>query len=256
MVQDMFAGRYIRWMLVAVATFLFFAVYFGDVVWAAVYFSGCGRHGGDCEPIVTFFHGLRPAGFWLSAGILLAVMIARLAYLRLGPIWMLMAATWFLPAMAFPAIFRGLYHGYMSFFALPLLLPSPLFFLVVFAIYLLIPFEDGRWQPFGPWRPLRYVATFAAADATFLALSVEPGLGAFLRTMHMPHVASLVSVLQPPLRYVAQFGNGGIAPAFIMLGFFVVCLLAGLLPPSRVEAARAWFHDLMLPDSFRRSDRA
>ena len=59
----MFAGRYLWWMLIAIAIFLFFTMCFDYVTWLTVVSSGCARIAGSCGPIIVTMTGsMKPSG--------------------------------------------------------------------------------------------------------------------------------------------------------------------------------------------------
>ncbi len=78
----MFAGRYLWWMLIAAAIFLFFSMCFDYATWTVVAISGCAEIAGSCGPIVLTMSGaMKPAGIGLAGAIMVFCTFARLRYL-------------------------------------------------------------------------------------------------------------------------------------------------------------------------------
>jgi hypothetical protein len=234
----MFAGRYLWWMLIAIGIFVFCAVYFDYVGWTIVQFSGCERNAGSCGPLITLLGGvIKPAGLWLCGGIMLTCILARILYLRLNLLWGVAAAIWFLAIVSFPTIVASIWAGHVQLDAIFAILPLPLLFLVSFAAYLLIPFEDEDRQPLGAWKLPRYAAALAAAHAALWTFANLPDLVVLAGRLHIPAFGDSIAYLQPQLNDLVELGTGGAIPLYSSLTIFVLALLASLLPQQRVEAA-------------------
>jgi hypothetical protein len=255
----MFAGRYLWWILIATGTFVFCAVYFDYVGWTIVQFSGCEKNSSSCGPLVTFLGGvIKPSGYWLCGGILLACMIARIIHLKLSLFWGVVAIIWFGASTSFPGIFLSIWEGHLGWDAASDFLPIPLLFLTLLAGYLLVPFEEDDRKPFGQWRLPRYAAMSAAAHAALWTFANQTDLPFLVAgPMHMSALAAVVARLQPQLNYLAEFGTGGNTPLYSSLTIFACALLASLLPQQKLEAAWISLQLVMFSGSpRRRSGRA
>lgn len=244
----MFAGRYLWWMLLAVATFVLFAVYFDFAGWLIIQLSGCTAGSNSCGPLTTFLAGtVRPAGFSAVGIILLLCTLSRLFYLRLNILWAVAAIVWCLAVTSVPALFKILWDvnlpADMVFYALPL----PLLFLATLVVYLLAPFEENGRPAFGPWRRLRIVSTCAAGYGVLLTISEADGLPGILASeFGLTTTASIVRTLQPPTTYLLQLGTGGDMPAYLVLAVFALSLMASLVPEERVLAVLEFYERLKL----------
>lgn len=255
----MFAGRYLWWMLMAIAGFVFLAVYFDYVGWTIVQFSGCEKNAGSCGPLISFLGGVvKPVGFWLCGIVVFASIVARILYLRMNMFWALAAAVWFAGSASLPGIFVGFWEGHVEPKAIIDLLPLPSLFLTAFAAYLLIPFEDDARQALGPWKWPRYAAGIAVGQAALWTAAKLTDLPAFLAArLHMPGLGAAIAHLQPRLDYLAELGSGSTAPVYLALWVFLLALLAGLLPPLLVEPWLTSLRQLISPEQpRRRSGRA
>jgi hypothetical protein len=244
----MFAGRYLWWMLLAIATFALFAIYFDFAGWLITELSGCTAGANSCGPLTAFLAGtVRPAGFSAVGIILLICTLARIYYLRLSLLWAVAAMVWCLAITSFPALFKILWDVRLPaetvFYALPL----PLLFLASLVVYLLAPFEDTGRPVFGPWPRLRMVCAAAAAYGVLLTISQADGLANVLADQYgLTTIAAIVKTLQPPTTYLLQLGTSGDTPAYLVLALFVLSLLAGLVPEERVLAGLEVYERLKL----------
>lgn len=244
----MFAGRYLWWMLLAIATFVLFAIYFDFAGWLIVELSGCTAGANSCGPLTAFLAGtVRPAGFSAVGIILLVCTLARLYHLRLNILWGVAATVWCLAATSFPALFKILWNVSLPaetvFYALPL----PLLFLATLVVYLLAPFEDTGRPVFGPWRRLRRVTAWAAGYGVLLTISQANGLPKLLGSeFGMTTAASFVGTLQSRITYMLQLGTGGDTPAYVVLAIFGLSLLASRVPEERFLAVLEAYERLKL----------
>lgn len=236
--QDMFAGRYLWWMLTGITLLMFFTICFDYFTWLTVQFSNCVEMAGSCTPVVQFMSGtLKTAGVWIAIGILFAAVMLRLSYLSLlrllGPLvglWFV-ASTPFLLSIAtgahlqWPAIFQAL--------------PLAFLFLATLLAYLTIPFENDDTRPFGTTAVLRWVLYAAAlygaltafAEMDWLSWTVANVLGA-------PALAPVIANIQPRLQEALMLGLGNVLPGILVLAVFIAALLLSLLPPGLVPPLR------------------
>ena len=228
----MFAGRYIWWMLIAVAIFLFFSMCFDYVTWIVVAVSGCAEVAGSCGPIVVSMSGaMKPAGMGLASLIMVICTVGRLRYLRCGWGWAAAALVWFYASAAFPGILAAGWTGQLRPEMVAESLPAAFLFINLLCAYLAIPFEEGRTVPFGEWRWLRGLLWFCAAYGTLTAFAETPGFGAApARFIGMPWLAETLAGLQAPLEAVLDLGTGSMVPAYAVLAMFAAGLGATLLP--------------------------
>jgi uncharacterized membrane protein YhaH (DUF805 family) len=111
----MFAGRYLWWMLIALAVFLFFSMSFDYVTWATVATSGCARVAGSCGPLILTMTGtIKPVGYYLAGGIILIVTFARIHYIGLGWLWCLFAFALFVASAPFPLLLANAWTGQLN----------------------------------------------------------------------------------------------------------------------------------------------
>jgi hypothetical protein len=236
----MFAGRYLWWMLIAMAIFLFFAIGFDYVTWATVAMSGCARIAGSCGPIILTMTGsVKPAGVYLAGGIILAVTVARTRYIGLGWGWALSAFVWFVASAPFPLLLASGWTGQLKADTVLESLPVAFLFLVAYCAYIGWSFEDGGVKPLGPRRPLRAAIGICAAYGTLIAVAEAPAFAALPgRLLGQPSLSALLSALQPRMGRLLTFGTDG--PAYLACGVFASALIVSLLPPT-VERWRVRF---------------
>lgn len=234
----MFAGRYLWWTLISIATFLFFAVYFDYIGWVVVQSSGCSDNAGTCEPLQNFLlRDIKPIGFWLAGGLVFTSMIARIHYLRMSWLWSLAVAVWFLSAEPFPMLFIDLWEGRLRLEDIFDAIPLSLLLLSAFGAFLLIPFDEQDRAPFGGWLLPRLVAALATVYSVLLAIATEPRLVPLVaKSFRRPDIAASIGDWQSLLASVVHFGgDAGLAAELAYWGF-VLALIAGALPPRHVEA--------------------
>ncbi|AJD40428.1 hypothetical protein RGR602_CH01070 [Rhizobium gallicum bv. gallicum R602sp] len=235
----MFAGRYLWWMLIAVAIFLFFSMCFDYVTWAIVAMSGCAEIAGSCGPIVLAMSGaMKPSGIGLAGAIMVICTFARLHYLSVNWLWAPVALVWFSASAAFPGILAGGWTGQLRPEMVVESLPVAFLFVTVFCAYLFIAFEEGRMVSFGQRAWLRTVIWIAAGYGVLAAIAETPGFGALpARMLGMPWIASTIAAFQPLLAAVCDLGTGSMMPAYAMLAVFVAALFASLLPQDIARRA-------------------
>lgn len=228
----MFAGRYLWWMLIAVAVFLFFSMCFDYVTWAIVAMSGCAEVAGSCGPIVLTMSGsMKPMGVGLAGAIMVVCTFARLRHLSINRLWAAAALVWFYAAAAFPSILAAGWTGQLRPEMVVESLPVAFLFITVFCAYLVIAFEEGRTVPFGEWLWLRSLIWCCAVYGVLTAIAQTPAFGAFpARFLGMPWIVSTISDFQPALRSFLDFGSDSMTPAYTVLGLFIAGLAATLLP--------------------------
>ncbi|PKA40220.1 hypothetical protein N2599_03045 [Rhizobium sullae] len=238
----MFAGRYLWWMLIAVAIFLFFSMCFDYVTWAIVAISGCAEIAGSCGPIVITMSGaIKPAGIGLAGAIMVLCTFARLRYLSVNWLWAAVVLVWFSASAAFPGILAGGWTGQLRPEMVLESLPVAFLFVTVFCSYLVIAFEEGKTVPFGQWAWLRAVIWIAAGYGVLAAIAETAGFGALpARMLGMPWIASAIAELQPRLAAILDLGTGSMLPAYAVLAVLVAALLASL-PPREVARLAAPF---------------
>jgi hypothetical protein len=228
----MFAGRYLWWMLIAVAIFLSVSMCFDYVTWAVLAMSGCAEIAGSCGPIVLTMSGaIKPAGIGLAGAIMVFCSFVRLRYLSVGWLWALFALVWFSASAAFPEILAGGWTGQLRPEMVVESLPVSFLFVTVFCGYLVIAFEEGETVPFGQWAWLRAVTWLAATYGVLAAIAETAGFGAIpARMLGTPWIASAIAAVQPRLASILDLGTGSMAPAYVVLAIFVAALAASLLP--------------------------
>ena len=228
----MFAGRYVWWMLIAVAIFLFFSMCFDYVTWAIVAVSGCAEVAGSCGPIVLSMSGsMKPMGMGLASVIMIVCTVMRLRYLSVSWFWVVAALFWFYASTSFPGILAAGWTGQLRPEMVAESLPVAFLFLNVLCAYLAAPFEEGVTVPFGEWKWLRLLLWLTAGYGILAAIAETSGFGvAPARFIGLPWIATEIGSLQEPLAVVLDFGTGGAMPAYLVLAFFVAGLGATLLP--------------------------
>lgn len=249
----MFAGRYLWWMLIAVAVFLFFSMCFDYVTWAIVAMSGCAEVAGSCGPIVLTMSGaMKPAGMGLASLIMVVCTVARLRYLKAGWAWAAVALLWFYASAGFPGILAAGWTGMLRPEMVAESLPAAFLFINVLCAYLAIPFEEGRTVPFGEWLWLKGLLWFCAAYGALTALAQTPGFAAApARLIGMPWIASSIAGLQAPLENALDLGTNSMVPAYTVLGLFAAGLAATLLPQDLALLRERLIEPFMLRGSRR-----
>jgi hypothetical protein len=247
----MFAGRYLWWMLIAMAVFLFFAICFDYVTWAVVAMSGCARIAGSCGPIILTMTGsVKPAGVYLAGGIILAVTVARTRYIGLGWVWGLSAFIWFVASAPFPLLLASGWTGQLKAETVLESLPVAFLFLVAFCAYIGWSFEDGGGKPLGPWRPLRAAIQACAAYGALITVAQAPAFAALPgRLSGQPSLSAWLAALQPRLRDLLTFGTDGNGLAYLACGIFASALVVSLVPQNIVQLGARFLAPFMLRGS-------
>jgi uncharacterized membrane protein YhaH (DUF805 family) len=230
----MFAGRYLWWMLIAMAIFLFFAICFDYVTWATVAMSGCARIAGSCGPIILTMTGsVKPVGVYLAGGIILAVTIARTRYIGLSWAWALAVFIWFVASAPFPLLLASGWTGQLKPETVFESLPVAFLLLVAFCAYIGWSFEDGGGKPLGPWRPLRVVVRVCAVYGALIAVAETPAFVALpARLLGQPSLSAWLAASQPRLRDLLTLGIDSNGLAYLACGVFASALVVSLLPPT------------------------
>ncbi|CAN7203072.1 hypothetical protein [Rhizobium sp. LjRoot258] len=233
----MFAGRYLWWMLIAIAIFLFFTMCFDYVTWLTVVSSGCARIAGSCGPIIVTMTGsMKPSGVYLAGGVILVVTLARIHYLSMGWFWGVVVQIWFVASAPFPLLLANGWTGQLKPETVLEGLPVAFLFLVVFCAYIGWSFEDSGARPLGVWRTLRATISLSAVYGTLLALSETPAFattpGRFLGQMQL---STSIAALQPTLHDVLTIGMARDTFAYLVFAIFVAGLAVSLLPQNLGE---------------------
>ncbi|MDM9647836.1 hypothetical protein [Rhizobium sp. S163] len=249
----MFAGRYLWWMLIALAVFLFFAMSFDYVTWATVATSSCARVAGSCGPLILTMTGtIKPIGYYIPGGIILVITFARIHHIGMSWLWCLFVLVLFGASAPFPLLLANVWTGQMNSEMVMQNLPVAFPFLVVFCTYIGWSFEDGGGRPLGPWRWLRVAIRFSALYGAMIALAQTPAFAWMPgRLLDMPALSVLLATWQPKLETVLTLGALDDRMAYLALAVFSVALAASLFGP-RVETLGA---RLMTPFMLRGSRR-
>jgi uncharacterized membrane protein YhaH (DUF805 family) len=243
----MFAGRYLWWMLIALAVFLFFAMSFDYVTWATVATSGCARIAGSCGPLILTMTGtIKPAGYYLAGGIILAVTFARIHYIGLGWLWCLFAFALFVASAPFPLLLANAWTGQLNSEKVLENIPLAFPFLVAFCTYIGWSFEEADDAPLGPWRWLRTTIRLSAVYGGLVAVAQTPDLAWMPgRLLNTPSLSAHLAALQPMLHDALSLGGAGDVPAYIALAVFTIGLAASLLPATLGDlSARLLMHTM------------
>ncbi len=238
----MFAGRYLWWMLIAIAIFLFFTMCFDYVTWLAVVSSGCARVAGSCGPIILTMTGsMKPSGVYLAGGIILVVTLARIHYLSMSWVWGAIVAIWFVASAPFPLLLANGWTGQLKPEAVLDGLPVAFLFFVAFCAYIGCSFEESGARPLGVWRALRGTISVTAVYGTLLALSEAPAFATIPgRLLGEMRLSTSIAALQPGLHDLLTLGMDRDTFAYVILSIFVAGLTASLLPQN-LEALKARF---------------
>jgi hypothetical protein len=233
----MFAGRYLWWMLIAIAIFLFFSMCFDYVTWATLAMTGCARIAGSCSPIILTMSGsVKPAGMFLAGGIILIVTFARIHYLSMSWIWALVVAVWFAASASSPMLLANGWTGQLRPQMVLESLPVAFLFLVAFCAYLAAAFEEKGVDPLGAWRPLRMALWLAAIYGTLTAIAETPAFAWMPgRFLGLPRLSATIAALQPLLAKALDLDTGSQMPAFVVLAVFVIGLAISLLPQDMAD---------------------
>ncbi|MBB3539907.1 MULTISPECIES: hypothetical protein [unclassified Rhizobium] len=233
----MFAGRYLWWMLIAIAIFLFFTMCFDYVTWLTVVSSGCAHVAGSCGPIIVTMTGsMKPSGVYLAGAIILVVTLARVHYLSMNWAWGVVVAIWFVASAPFPLLLASGWTGQLKPETVLDGLPVAFLFLVVFCAYIGWAFEDSGARPLGAWRALRMIIRFSAVYGALLALSEAPAFATIPdRLLGDMRLSASIAALQPGLNDLLTLGRGRDTFAYVVFAVFVVGLAASLLPQNLAE---------------------
>ncbi|TCL76017.1 hypothetical protein [Rhizobium sp. BK251] len=235
----MFAGRYLYWMLMCVAQFLFFAMCFDYFTWLTVAFSGCTLTAGACSPIIVLMSGtIKPLGLWAAGIVVFLLTVARIRHLSMSHAWIPVVLVWLLASAPFSLLLGNLGSVQrMTAFLLAETAPAPFLFLAAFIAYLFIAFEEDESQSPGGSPPVRLVIWVCAVYSALVALATAPDLGpAVARFFGISWVAGLLAVIQPPAAFLLSFGTEGTAPSYIAFAIFVCALVASRIPACSLEA--------------------
>lgn len=224
----MFAGRYLWWMLMSTAAFLFFAVYFDYVTWGLMQVSGCSGTVGRCGSMAAHMGGgLKPAGFLAVAAVVLAATVARIAYLRINLLWALAFAVWLLASAPFFLLFRDIWAGRLTLEVIAAAVPPSVLLLAGAIAYLCFPLEECRPIAGRAAHALKGLAASAAGQATLASLAgIEALAGSAGFLSGSPLFGMAVRQVQLKLDLVASLG--GFLPAFSGAACLVAILSAAL----------------------------
>ncbi|MDQ0559426.1 hypothetical protein QO004_001204 [Rhizobium mesoamericanum] len=247
----MFAGRYLWWMLIATAIFLFFTMCFDYVTWLTVVSSGCARIAGSCGPIVVTMTGsMKPSGVYLAGAIILVVTLARIHYLSMSWAWGAVVTIWFVASAPFPLLLANGWTGQLKPETVLEGLPVAFLFLIVFCAYIGWAFEESGARPLGAWHLLRMIIRFSAVYGALFALSEAPAFatipGRFLGDMRL---SAWIAALQPGLHELLIIGRGRDTFAYVVFAIFVAALAASLLPQNLEELRARLAQPFMLRGS-------
>ncbi|OWW02575.1 hypothetical protein ATY81_21060 [Rhizobium sp. R72] len=247
----MFAGRYLWWMLIAIAIFLFFTMCFDYVTWLTVVSSGCTRIAGSCGPIVVTMTGsMKPSGVYLAGGIILVVTLARIHYLSMSWMWGVFAAIWFVASAPFPLLLANGWTGQLKPEAVLDGLPVAFLFFVAFCAYIGWSFEESGARPLGGWRLLRATISVTAVYGALLALSEAPAFATIPgRMLGEVRLTTSIAALQPGLHDLLTLGMDRDTFAYIVLAVFVAGLAVSLLPQNLEELKARLIQPFMLRGS-------
>jgi uncharacterized membrane protein YhaH (DUF805 family) len=236
----MFAGRYLWWMLIALAVFLFFAMSFDYVTWATVATSSCARVAGSCGPLILMMTGtIKPIGYYIAGGIILVVTFARIHHIGMSWLWCLFVLALFGASAPFPLLLANVWTGQMNSEMVMEKLPVAFPFLVVFCTYIGWSFEDGTGRPLGRWRWLRVTIRLSALYGALAALAQTPAFAWMPgRLFDMPSLSVLLATWQPKLEAALTLGALDDRLAYLALAVFSVAL-AGSLFATGIETLGA-----------------
>ena len=249
----MFAGRYLWWMLIAMAIFLFFAMCFDYVTCATVATSGCARVAGTCGPIIVTMTGsMKPAGVYLAGSIMLAVTFVRIRYIGMSWLWSAFALILFIASAPFPLLLANAWTGQLKPETVLSNLPLSFLFLAVLGTYIGWSFEESTVKPLGNNRIRSFVIKFAAAYGALIVFAETPAFAAFpARLLGMRSLSADVAALQPKLYDALTFGAGNDTLGYAALAVVATGLATTLLPVGILRMPAWLSHPFMLPGSRR-----
>jgi uncharacterized membrane protein YhaH (DUF805 family) len=233
----MFAGRYLWWMLIALAVFLFFSMSFDYVTWATVATSGCARIAGSCGPLILTMTGsIKPVGYYLAGAIILVVTFARIHHIGMSWLWCLFVFTLFVASAPFPLLLANAWTGQLNSEKVLENLPVAFPLLVVFCTYIGWSFEEGTAVPLGPWRPLRILIRLSGAYGAMIAIAETPAFAWMPgRLLGLPSLSATLAAWQPHLYDALNAGRDGDMLAYLALAVFAIGMAASLLPANIAE---------------------
>jgi hypothetical protein len=225
----MFAGRYLWWMLIGIAIYLFFSMCFDYFTWLTVALSGCTSVAGSCGPIIITMSGtLKPMGLWLAGAIMLFSILARIYHISLSPLWAVVVLVWFAASASFPMVLASGWTGQVPWPLVLESLPIAFLFLVSFCAYLLVAFEENGLRPLGEWWWLRLTVWASAFYGVLAGFAETQDVSAMLaKVLGLTTLAALAASLRPRLAWMVELGD---STPYLMLALFSVALVATLLP--------------------------
>ncbi|NKN39573.1 hypothetical protein HFC70_24815 [Agrobacterium sp. a22-2] len=224
----MFAGRYLWWMLMSTATFLFFAVYFDYVTWGLMQISGCSGTVGRCGSMAAHMGGgLKPTGFLAVAAVVLAATVARIAYLKVNLLWALAFAVWLLASAPFFLLFRDIWAGRLTLEVIAAAAPPSVLLLAGAIAYLCFPLEECRPPDGRVAQGLKLLAALAAGQATLVSLAAIESLAGSTAWLSGSQLSGMV-VRQVQLKLGLVGSLWGTLPAFSGAACLVAILAAAL----------------------------
>lgn len=225
----MFAGRYLWWMLVGIAIYLFFSMCFDYFTWLTVALSGCTTVAGACGPIIITMSGtLKPMGLWLAGAIMLFSILARIYHISLSPVWAVVVLIWFAASASFPMVLASGWTGQVPPHLVLESLPLAFLFLVSFCAYLLVAFEENGLRPLGEWWWLRLTVWASALYGVLVGFAQTQDVSVMLaKVLGLTTLAAVIASLRPRLSFMVDLED---RTPYIMLALFAVALAATLVP--------------------------
>lgn len=228
----MFAGRYMWWVLVSAALFLFFSVFFPKLAYVTVVSSECEAMADGCGGLISLLKGgIQPLGYVLSGSILLFTTAARVLYVRLPVVWAGFFAVWFIASAGFFIAAGNMWMATGGFRALVETVPAEALYLAVFTLYLCFPLEDYEREPNGILSSVQWLALGLAFWISVLSFVGATGFANWIYSMTGSQF--LMQWLEQSRLWVGSIfvasGAATIPHAWLFLTFLVLIAVQGIL---------------------------
>ncbi len=232
----MFAGRYLWWVMVGVATFVFFAVYFPRLAEVYVSVSGCeAGFGGGCDHLsVTLQTIVAPLGYFLGGLIVLLAVAGRILFVKLSILWFVAVLVWSAVSASFLTKIGVAWTVQSGMESLLQAFPVESLFLAAFLLFIAFPLEDFD-APDNAAPKMAYL--FMVLVAAFSVVASFAGIADFDTYVGHNQISSVLLpwliAMQGWARWALVESGLGRMPQLLMLLAFVVP--AGILAIIRTR---------------------
>lgn len=222
MVQVMFAGRYMWWLLTSAAIFLIILLGFDAVAWFIVSTSNCASREGSCYILsVWLLADIKPQLSIAAGAIVVAVVMIRVVYLRFNPLWALAFLIWAVGMGLALGDYVPLWHGETVMADLLLAMPPYSWAALAFCLFLCFPMEEEDMPETGNAAPLGWFASVPA-----LVMTAQAAVGASSLPQIIVDQTGMVGIAQGLLKFqhalagpLKADGSSYIVPMIVAVAF-------------------------------------